>query len=403
MSESIPPLHGLLVVDLTRVLAGPCCTMILRDLGARVIKIERPGGGDDARAFPPFIPGSNESAYFISVNRGKESAVINLKDERGRDLLIQLISRADVLAENFTPGCMDALGLGPEVLCARNPRLIYARLSGMGQTGPDSQSPAYDITIQARSGLASITGPDGGGPVKVGSAISDLAGGMYAAMAIMAAIIERQRSGKGQTLDIAMLDATISLLENAFARTSVGGEPPGRIGMRHPSITPFQAFRAADGEFVIAAGNDNLWRKLCEALEKPQLAGDPRFTGNPQRTANWRALQSELEAVLAAQPIAHWLALFRERGIPAEPIQNIPEVMADPQVRARGMVTPYTDPKTGVMLELAGSPFGFFSRTPGERPGQSPVLGEHTSAILREFCGLDDGQIRHLHAAGVVE
>ncbi len=397
------PLAGLIVIDLSRVLAGPYCTMMLRDLGARVIKIERPGSGDDSRQFPPFFAGTRDSGYFVSVNRGKESLAIDFNHPEGRQLVEDLVEHADLLVENFSPGLLERKGLAPEVLLERNPRLIIGRLSGYGQTGPDRALPAYDVTVQARGGLMSITGTEDGQTVKAGSAISDIAAGMYMSTALLAAVIERGRSGRGQVIDLGMLDATVALLENGIVRSSLGGAVPGPIGKRHPAVTPFDGFRCADGVVVIAAGNDGLFARLCAALSQPALVEDPRFADNAARTTHQRELKAAIEAVMLEQPAAHWLEIFRQQGIPSSRIQRIDEVIEDPQVQARGGVQSYVHPETGQQATLAGSAFGHFSRTPGQTAAQAPRLGQHTAAVLRELLGLDDARLTALRASGAIE
>lgn len=406
-SPSVPPvsppngsgaLAGITVLDLSRVLAGPYCTMVLRDLGARVIKVEQPVLGDDSRRFPPFIDG--DSGYFMSINRGKESVAIDFNQERGRELILELCERADVLVENFSPGTLERKGLAPKLLHERNPGLVVARLSGYGQSGPDFDLPAYDIAVQARSGLMSITGPEEGEPVKIGSAISDIGGGLFCAISVLAALHERQRSGLGQVLDVAMLDASVALLENSIVRRSIGGLTPRPIGQRHPSITPFDGFACADGTIVIAAGNDAIFRRAAAALGHPEWCDDPRFSGNEVRTEHQRELKEAIEAVTRGETAAHWIALFRAAEVPCSKIQTIDEVMADPQVRARGLVTSY--PHERGDFPIVGSPFGHLSRTPGEAPARAPDLGEHTDAVLAELLGLGHQQLEALKEAGTI-
>ena len=394
------PLAGLLVVDLSRVLAGPYCTMVLRDLGARVLKVERPGAGDDARHFPPFIPETGDSGYFITVNRGKESLAIDFASTAGRDALLGLLDRADVLVENFSPGTLERHSLGPEALLGRNPRLIVARLSGYGQTGPDCDLPAYDITVQARSGLMAMTGPEGGGPVKVGSAISDIGGGLYCALGILAALHERSRSGQGQVVDISMLDASIALLENSVVRRSIGGTVPVPIGQRHPSITPFDGFRCADGTIVIGAGNDAIFRRLAAALGMPLWADNPRFATNEARTANQRELKALIEAILETRAISHWLGVLRGAEVPCAEIQSIDQVIADPQVAARKLITEFDHPASGRRFPIVASPFQHFSRTPGASACVSPGLGEHTASALAELLGYSPEEIAQVGGSG---
>ena len=375
---STKPLSGIRVLDLTRVLAGPFCTMVLADLGAEVVKIERPDGGDDAREFGPFLP-SGESGYFASVNRGKKSVVLDLKDEADREAFLALVDRADVLVENFRPGTMERLGFSSESLRARNPRLVYASATGFGRIGPDAGKAAYDVIVQARSGLMSLTGHAADEPARVGSSISDILAGLYTATGVCAALRERERTGVGCDLDLAMLDCSVSVLENAVARYAVSGEVPKPLGTRHPSIAPFQAFRAADGQFVIAAGNDQLWRTLCRALGDESLADDPLLATNRDRCTNGGYLESQVNKLLAARPVAEWLAILEQARVPAAAINDMSDVLADPQLAARGMWHPLVD-RDGVELLTAGTPFCI----DGEKPRLQrswPRLGEHTAEV----------------------
>ncbi|UWQ51548.1 CoA transferase [Leisingera caerulea] len=329
------PLENITILDLTHVLAGPYCSMILSDLGARVIKVERPGGGDDTRAFPPFKDG--ESAYFATINHGKESIALDLKAPQDRAIFERLLAQADVLLENFRPGVMQRLGYGWDALHAQYPRLIYGAVSGFGHSGPDALKPAYDMVVQARGGVMSITGEKNREPVRVGASIGDIVAGMFLGHGILAALLDVQKTGEGKFVDVAMLDSQLALLEHAIAITSVTGEAPQPSGARHPSITPFETFHASDGLFVIAAGNDALFTRLCDVLQLP-LAGDARFATNPARCDNARLLKRLIEAVTLEQSKAHWIALLTEAGIPTGPIQTVDQVLQDPQILARNMV-----------------------------------------------------------------
>ena len=329
------PLENITILDLTHVLAGPYCSMILSDLGARVIKVERPGGGDDTRAFPPFKDG--ESAYFATINHGKESIALDLKAPRDRAIFDRLLAQADVLLENFRPGVMQRLGYGWDALHAKYPRLIYGAVSGFGHSGPDALKPAYDMVVQARGGVMSITGEKNREPVRVGASIGDIVAGMFLGHGILAALLDVQKTGEGKFVDVAMLDSQLALLEHAIAITSVTGEAPQPSGARHPSITPFETFHASDGLFVIAAGNDALFARLCDVLELP-LASDPRFATNPARCDNARLLKRLIEAVTLDGTKAHWISLLTEAGIPTGPIQTVDQVLKDPQILARNMV-----------------------------------------------------------------
>jgi CoA:oxalate CoA-transferase len=379
--ERSGPLADLLVVDLTRVLAGPFCTLLLADLGARVIKIERPGRGDDARAIGPFLAG--RSAYFMSLNRGKESVALDLREAADRALFEALLARADVLVENFRAGVMERLGYGWESLHARHPRLVYAAVSGFGHSGPEAERPAYDMIVQALGGIMSLTGQPGSPPTRVGTSIGDIAGGLFAAVGIGAALHHRARTGEGTKVDVAMLDAQVGILENAIARFTATGEVPGPIGSRHPSIAPFQAFASADGHLVIAAGNDRLFGSLCEAIDRPGLAADERFVSNEAR-----AHEAALEEALRSRPTAQWLQRLAAAGIPCAPIQDVAQVLAHPQVAARNMLIHAVDPVAG-SVQMAGNPVklaGF--PDPSERP-PAPELDEARERLRREL-GLGD-------------
>ncbi len=376
------PLAGTLVVDLTRVLAGPFCTMVLADLGARVVKVEPPGRGDDARHIGPFVAG--RSAYFVSLNRGKESIALDLKDEGDRGVFERLLSRADVLVENYRPGVMARLGYGWEALHARFPRLVVASVSGFGQTGPLAERPAYDIVVQGMGGIMSLTGHPGGPPTRVGTSTGDITAGLFATLGIQAALLERERTGEARQVDVAMLDCQVATLENAIARHQATGEVPGPLGSRHPSITPFEALATGDGWIIVAAGNDALFARLCEVLERPELANDERFTSNEARTRHVDALRRELETALAAGSTAHWLERLEAEGVPCGPIHDVAEVVAHPQVLSRNMVVSVTDPEAG-RLHLAGNPIKLSGvPDPDTRP-PAPELDEHRAAILREL------------------
>ncbi len=377
------PLGGLLVVDLTRVLAGPYATMLLADLGARVIKVEAPGTGDDSRAIGPFAaPG--DSAYFTSVNRGKESVALDLKCKRDRSLFEALLARADVLVENFRPGAMERLGYGYDALHARFPKLIYAAASGFGHTGPERTRPAYDLIVQAMGGIMSITGHPGAGPTRVGTSLGDITAGLFTVIGIEAALIDRARTGRGQKVDVAMLDCQIAILENAIARLQVTGTSPGPLGSRHPSITPFQAFRCEDRPIVIAAGNDALWEACCQALGLAALSTDPRFATNESRTVHAEALALAFESRLIKAPALHWLGLLGEAGVPAGPLNTVGEALAMPQVAARNMLVETKTPE-GRPLKVAGNPVKLSAHAdPGLRT-PAPRLDADRAAIEAEF------------------
>ncbi len=378
------PLDDLLIVDLSRVLAGPYATMVLADLGARVVKVERPEIGDDSRHIGPFKAGnSGQSAYFASINRGKESIALDLADPGDRVVFDALLARADVLVENFRPGVMDRLGLGWTALHARHPRLVYAATSGFGHTGPDRARPAYDMIVQAMGGIMSVTGWPGGKPARVGTSIGDIAAGLFTAVGILAALHDRATSGEGRFVDVAMLDGQIAILENAVARYAVTGVAPGPLGARHPSITPFAAFACADGQIVVAAGNNALFKALDAALEL-DLAGDARFATNAARTEHADALAAVIEARLASGTTAHWLAVLETAGVPCGPLHDVAQALDHRQVRARNMAITTAFPD-GSPLLAAGNPVklsGFAD--PPVRP-KAPALDEHRAMILADL------------------
>ncbi len=373
------PLSGITVVDLSRVLAGPYCTMVLADLGARVIKVESPAGGDDSRHYGPFVAG--RSAYFMSLNRGKESIALDLKVEADRSIFAALLDRADVLVENFRPGTMDRLGFAWDTLHARYPRLIYAAVSGFGRTGPYASRPAYDIIVQAMGGIMSLTGQPDAPPSRVGASVGDIVAALFLATAINGALYHRVTSGEGMLIDVAMLDAQVAILENSIARYTTTGAVPGPLGARHPSITPFDAFATADGYLVIAAGNDTLFRRLCALLDRVDLAENPLFITNDLRTVHQAALKDEIESVLRLQPVEHWLTALQQAGIPSGPINTVDRVLADPQVLSRNMVVSTDDPEAGP-LTLAGNPIKLSAfPDPAERP-PAPALDADRERIL---------------------
>ncbi len=376
------PLDDLLVIDLSRVLAGPYATMVLSDLGARVIKVENPAGGDDSRQIGPFKEG--ESAYFASINRGKQSIALDLKAPADRAVFEALLARADVLVENYRPGVMARLGYGWPALHLRYPRLIYAAASGFGQTGPDAHKAAYDMVVQAMGGIMSVTGWPGGAPTRVGTSIGDITAGLFTVIGILSALHDRARTGSGQFVDVAMLDGQIAILENAVARYAVSGVAPGPLGARHPSITPFAAYACQGGHIVIAAGNDTLFAALAAALDMPALLTDPRFASNAARSAHAEELAGLLEARLAEAPPAVWLPRLEAAGVPCGPLQNVAEALAHPQVRARNMVIETAFP-SGAPLIAAGNPIKLSGHhDPASRP-PAPALDGDRAAILKEL------------------
>jgi CoA:oxalate CoA-transferase len=329
------PLSDLIVVDLTRYLSGPYCSLLLADLGARVIKIETPGTGDDSRYVPPSVDG--KSAYFMSINRGKESIALDLKKEADRAVLDQLIAGADILVENFRPGVMEKLRYDAKTVMERHPALVYASISGFGQTGPWRDLPAYDLVVQALSGMMSINGHAEGPPTRVGTSIGDLCAGLYAALGIASAVHERQRTGRGSRVDVAMLDCQVALLESAYMRHHVTGEEPGRVGSRHPLITPFDTYACADGYFVICTVGDAMYRSLVNAIGRPELADDERYLTPTARLRNEPELKAELERHFASGDRAYWLKTIGDAGIPCSPINAVNEMSDSPQLKARGM------------------------------------------------------------------
>lgn len=376
------PLADIAVLDLTRVLAGPYCTMVLADLGARVIKVERPETGDDARAFGPFVHG--RSAYFMSLNRGKESIALDLKAPEDRAIFEQLVAGADVLVENFSPGAMEGLGYGWEALHARHPRLIYAATSGFGHTGPAAGRPAYDVVVQGMGGIMSLTGQPGGPPTRVGSSVGDIIAGLFTAVGVNAALHHRALTGEGMKIDVAMLDCQVAVLENAIARYVATGTVPGPLGARHPSITPFDAFRTRDGHVIIAAGNDRLFEKLCQAVGRPDLVRHPRFVTNELRTRYADALKRELENALNLRNTDAWLPVLEAAGVPCGPINTVEDVLNDPQVAARNMIVRADDPAAGP-LKMAGNPIKMSPYADPETRAPAPELDGDRTAILNDF------------------
>ncbi len=390
------PLHDVTVVDLTRVLSGPYCTMMLADMGARVIKIEQPGKGDDTRAWgPPFLEG--ESAYFLSINRNKESVTLNFKRPEGRAVLDQLIARADVLVENFRPGTLDKLGLDYESLAPRHPRLVYASISGFGHTGPRSREAGYDAVMQAEGGLMSITGAAGGPPLRLGVAIADIVSGMFAAQGITAALLARERTGLGQAVDIGMLDSVAALLTYQAGIYFATGLPPTRMGNRHPTIVPYETFDASDGEFVLAVGNDDQWRRFCRVAE---FGEDERFAANQQRVAKYEELRPLLDGCLRRHTRSYWIERLTAAGVPCGSVRDLGELFADPQVAARAMVADVEHPTIG-LTRVLGTPLKL-SRTAVAVRTAPPTLGQHTQSVLTGDLGLSSSEVDELRAKGVV-
>jgi formyl-CoA transferase/CoA:oxalate CoA-transferase len=392
------PLSGVTVVDLTRVLSGPYCTMVLSDLGARVIKVEHPGRGDDTRHWgPPFI--GTESAYFLSINRNKESVTLDFKHDRGREVLERLIAQADVLVENFKPGTLDRAGFGWDDVRERFPRLVYASISGYGQTGPRRDEPGYDAVIQAEGGLMSVTGDRDGPAYRLGVAISDIVAGLFAAQGILAALLARARTGEGQRVDIGMLDTTAALLTYQAGNYFATGVTPGRLGNRHPTIAPYETVETADGEIVIAVGNDEIWRRFCPAIGLPHLADDPRFRTNRDRLANYPALRATLDEAFRRRPRAEWIARLRAASVPCGEVRDVAEVLADPHLAAREMVATVQHPTAGP-TRVIGTPIKLSDTRGGVREAP-PTLGQHTEAVLGEL-EYDATTIAALRASGAI-
>jgi CoA:oxalate CoA-transferase len=394
------PLAGIRVLDLSRVLAGPFCTMNLADLGAEVIKIEMPGRGDDSRGYAPRIPNSHDSGYYYSVNRGKRSVTLDLRKPEGAELLCELARHADVIVENFSPGTMERFNVGYARLRAANPCVILCSISGFGQTGPMASAPAYDIVAQALGGTMSITGAPGGEPMRCGVSIGDLAAALYAIVAVLAALRARDTTGAGQHLDIAMLDCQVAWLEDALARFSATGRVPGPIGSRHPSITPFQPFRASDGYFVAGCGNEAIWQRFCEAIEAADLKSDPRFATNTDRTANQAELDSILARYFASNTRSHWLTRLQQSNVPCAPIATVDEVAANSHLRQRQMILHADHPDFDGLI-VPGSPLKTTgeSRAPDTR---APALGEHTDEVLQRLLGYDSARIAELRAKQII-
>jgi CoA:oxalate CoA-transferase len=376
------PLSGITIVDLSRILAGPYCTLLMAELGARVIKVEPPGQGDDARHYGPFRNG--KSAYFSSVNRGKESIALDLKSPEGRDIFERLLDKADALVENFRPGTMEKLGYGWETLHPRYPRLVYAAASGFGHTGPYSHYPAYDMVVQGLGGVMSITGHPSMPLTRVGTSIGDLGGGLFTAIALNAALLHRERTGEATQVDVSLFDCQLALLENAIVRYTTTGEIPGPMGARHPSITPFEAFATADGNIIIAAGNDGLFVKLAQALGRPDLAENPLFKTNPLRNQHQEALKAEIESVLREAGTDHWISGLEAAGVPCGPVNNIAQAIAHPQAAARNMLVEVDDPTMG-SLKLAGNPMKLSAFPDPTSRAPAPDLDGDRERILREL------------------
>ncbi|MFQ5691572.1 MAG: CaiB/BaiF CoA transferase family protein [Nitrospinota bacterium] len=393
------PLDGVRVLDLSQVVVGPYCTMLLGDLGAEVIKIERPDRGDDTRQWgPPFVEG--ESAYFLSLNRNKKSVTLNLKDPAGLKVLMDLAPKCDIFVENFKPGTLDRLGAGYEAVSRTNPRILYCSISAFGPTGPYRNYPGYDVMVSAIGGLMSITGERDGPPVKVGVAITDVSTGILAHGAILAALYARERTGKGQKIDLSLLETQVAVLINQASNHLLAGVVPQRWGSLHPSIVPYRAFEAKDMYVTIGAGNDSLFQRLCEAMGHPEWAGDPRFRTNPDRVKNRDALEGLMQEVLRTRTADEWFRILSEAGVPCGPVNSLDRVFRDPQVLHRGMVQEVDHPKAG-RIKLTGIPMNL-SETPAEIRTPPPLLGQHTEQVLRDLLGYGDDRIASLRSGGAI-
>ena len=399
MPSNDTPLSDITVLDFTRVLSGPYCTMLLADMGARVIKVEQPGRGDDTRAWgPPFVNG--ESSYFLSINRNKESLTLDLKSPSARPIIDALLERTDVLVENFRPGTMERLGLSYDTLRETHPRLVYCSISGFGQTGPRSAEPGYDAVIQGEAGLMSITGAADGPPYRLGVAIADIVSGMFAAQGVAFALLARVRTGRGQRVDIGMLDATAALLTYQAGIYFATGSTPGRMGNRHPTIVPYETFEAADGDFVVAVGNDEQWRRFCRIVDADALAADDRFATNRARVINYAELRPLLAERLRRRSRNEWVEALKADGVPCGSVRAVSEVLEDQQLDARSMIETLDHVSAGA-IRVLGVPIKL-SETPGSVRSAPPALGQHTEQILLEDCGLSAAQIETLRKSRTI-
>ncbi|MBN1953608.1 MAG: CoA transferase [Anaerolineae bacterium] len=400
------PLENTRVIDLTRALAGPYCTMMLGDLGADVVKVERPGHGDESRGWgPPFVgapygPYPGESAYFIAANRNKRSITVDLKRPQGVEIIRRLTRQSDVLVENFRTGVLDGMGLGYGDLRALNPRLVYCSISGYGRSGPYAERPGYDFIVQAEGGMMGITGPEAGPPSRVGIPIVDITAGMFAATAILAALRARDLGGEGQLVDVSLLDTQVALLTNVASNYLVGGAAPQRYGNAHPNLAPYEAFRARDRWFALAAANERQWATLCAVIGRPDLQDDPRFARNSERVTNRPALLAALGEVFATRDANEWLSALQQAGLPCGPINTVADVFAHPQVGPRQMVLETQHPTAGP-VRLAGFPYKL-SATPAGVHRPPPLLGQHSEEVLVDLLGYSSQDVARLRAEGVI-
>jgi len=397
-SKARPPLAGIRVLDLTRVLAGPFCSMILGDMGAEIIKVEEPGKGDDTRGWPPFSGG--EATYFLSVNRNKKSLTLNMKAPDGQAILRRLVAKADVVLENFRPGTMERLGFGYDALRKLNPRLIYCAISGFGESGPEASRPGYDLIVQGESGVMDLTGFADGPPVKVGNSVADLVSGMAAAHGVTLALLSRARTGKGQKVEIGMLDVMASLLTYQAGLYWNGGGRPARRGNQHPSIVPYEVFQAQDAYMTLGVANNSLFDRMCRAIGREELAKDPRFDSEASRVTNREVLVPLLNSIFSARPASDWLKRLDEAGVPAGRIKTVAEVCDSEHLRARGMFVSLNHPKAGAVTAM-GVPIRLWD-TPGAAQAPAPLLGQHTDEILTGLLRIPRAKVDKLRADSVV-
>lgn len=393
------PLEGIKIIDMTRVLAGPYCAMVLQDLGAEVIKIENPKTGDDSRFFGPYKNG--KSLYFTAINCGKKSVSLNLKAPEAKEILIGMVKKADVLLENFRPGTMEKFGLGYETLKEANPRLIYAATSGFGHTGPDAAKPAYDILVQARGGLMSLTGQPDADPTIVGVSIGDILAGVFTATGVTTALYQREKTGLGQKIDVSMLDCQVAIMENAMARYQATRAAPKPQGCKHPTVAPFQSFKASDRYFVIAVANDSLFRKLCNCIGCPELVDDPLFVSNAARHENQPELERRLQKIFLTKTADEWIAQIEKAGVPVSPINDLSYVAEDPQILARNMLVDMDDPSLPD-IQVTGNPIKMTNIPEMKCRLHAPEIGENNVEILTQWLGMDKAEIDRLKSIGVI-
>jgi len=396
--QARPPLAGIRVLDLTRVLAGPFCSMILGDMGAEIIKVEEPGKGDDTRGWPPFSGG--EATYFLSVNRNKKSLTLNMKAPDGQAILRRLVAKADVVLENFRPGTMERLGFGYDALRKVNPRLIYCAISGFGESGPEASRPGYDLIVQGESGVMDLTGFADGPPVKVGNSVADLVSGMAAAHGVTLALLSRARTGKGQKVEIGMLDVMASLLTYQASLYWNGGGRPARRGNQHPSIVPYEVFQAQDAYMTLGVANNSLFDRMCRAIGREELAKDPRFDSEASRVTNREVLVPLLNSIFSTRPASDWLKRLDEAGVPAGRIKTVAEVCDSEHLRARGMFVSLNHPKAGAVTAM-GVPIRLWD-TPGAAQAPAPLLGQHTDEILTGLLRIPRAKVDKLRADSVI-